>query len=262
MTEEVIVRRKKKKKKLRVGRILFIGLLIIALIFGGAYFAITKFMPKEDEKEIVEEPTEVVPVRLRTTFQDQVNEEYEAARHSFVGDASEIDLVARYFGINMFTMWGVEHDSDYNGQDMIPGEYHGAFDKQVKNNLFFRYPKILETYGAENLPIVTSVAPIDVIYESVEYHGNYLDGYNATLIMTYQDGSIDGTMNTDITKANELFNQWVHAADVVFFWIPNGEGGGEWKVGIMKNVLSNASVGVIRGDAPADEAPTDEEPAE
>jgi len=249
MNEELELGRRRGKKKIKVGRIIIVSILALVIVGGGGYFAITKLFPPAPEPEPITETVEPEPVRLRTSFQDAVNEEYAAAAESFVGDESELDLVARYFAINLFTMWGVENDGDYNAQDMIPEDKLGDFDKQVKANLFFRFPKIVATYGAENLPIASGLELTDVIYESVEYQGNYYDGYNATILMSYQDGTLEGTKNTDIAKANALFNQWVYSADVVFFWLPNEEGGGSWKVGIMKNVASNNAAGIIRDES-------------
>lgn len=259
MTEEILRRSRRnisngqRKKKLSWGKIILTVVLVVALIIG-CYFGYRYFFGnKQAEQEEV-----VAPERLRTTFQEQINAEYNENKATFVGDKSELDIVAKYFAINLFTLWGVQNEDDYNGKDMIPKENFNDFDQQVKNNLVFQFSHIVETYGAGNLPIATAVELDDVISERMEYDLDYYNGYNATLIMQYQDGTVTGTMNDDVAKAKLLLQNWVYKADVVFFWIPNEEGdGGEWKVGSMKNVISNE-----KANPETDKTPNDNDQTE
>jgi len=181
--------------------------------------------------------------RQYTSFQEQIKTEYDAAKGTFTGDQSEVELVAKYFATNVFTLWGVMSDDDYNGKDMISEAHMKDFDQQMKNNLVFQFYQIVSNYGAKNLPIVTNVDVDDVRAVRIIYDSNYYKGYSTEVIMTYQDGTVAGTTNDNVELAGRLLENWAHSADLEFFWLPAEEGdGGEWKLASMKNLISNEQV--------------------
>lgn len=224
-------RRQKRKRKRRKRYVIF--LVILLLLGSGGYATFIYLTPTPSDAPSKEEDMPTEKARQYTTFQTKIGEEYNAAKASFVGDESELPLVAKYFGMNLFTMWGAQNDTDYNGKDLIPIEYQENFNTLVRNNLYFRFDKMVEAYGANNLPIVTDVSvPEDkIVAATATYNGKEYDGYDVTLLMQYQDNTIEGTQSEDLTKTNELLVQWVKSADVIFFFIANESGGGQWYVG-------------------------------
>lgn len=235
-------RRKKKKKKLKVGRIIIALIIVLALVVGG-YFVFTKilFPSNTAEPEVTEEISEeVVYVKPMTTFAEQAKAEYEGTEKW--GDESEVYVAAKYFGTSLFTMWGTDPSLvDYSGLDMLPDLHAADFDKQVRNNMYFQFPQVVAKYGAENLPIVTNVESTVDDWSYIEYNGEYYDSYTVTMIMYYQDGTAEGTQNEDYEKTNELLQQWVRSATVEFFWLPNEDGSGSWKVASVKHVVNIAN---------------------
>jgi|GEM_PF-3201131 len=234
-------RRPKKKPKKRIGRIIIALFLVLALFIGSGYAVVKLFFDKPEE--IVEPSTTVVIEEPQnTTFQQAIDAEYAAVSPGFWGGYEELDLVARYFAINFFTLWNVENNNDYHGKDLVPTAYFDAFDKNVKNNLLFRYPTMLDMYGLKNMPIVSG-AWIDheESFGTDVYCGNdWCTAYELPIYIDYQTNTLDGTRYEDPTKAAEFLPNWIRQVVVTFYWEPHEEGGGSWKIGEMKRMVSNA----------------------
>ena len=256
---EEIRQTRKKKKKVRKGRLYFLVFLALVIV-GGAGFGIKMLL----DKPVVEEPvvpTEPVVVgRQYTTFQTSKREEYDAAKPTFIGDEAEVSLVTQTFATELFTMWGAENSGDYGGKEFIPAANLDAFDKNVQNNLYFRFPKIIEAYGAKNLPIVTNVEIEEITYGEVSYGDDYYDSYRVSVIMRYQDGTTEGTLNDDPVKAGEFLQQWVYSVETIeFFFVPNETEGepGQWYLSEMNHMISHATAGIPT--APAVEETTEQQ---
>jgi len=227
-------RKQQKRKKLST-RGLYAIVAAIAVVCLGVFWYINSRSVRQDTDGQV-----VHPSRQYTTFQEAIRAEYDAAKGTFTGERSEVDLVARYFATNVFTLWGVMSEDDYNGKDLIPEANANDFDQQMKNNLVFQFNQIVSAYGANNLPIVTSVEVEDIMASTILYDDSRYSGYTATVFMTYQDGTIEGTKNANIDLATRLLQNWAYSADLEFFWIPAETGdGGEWKLASMKGLVSN-----------------------
>ena len=235
------ISRRNRRKRVRKGRVILVSILALVLVLAGIY-GVTRFFNRGGGGD-VPIPTEQEPSTSLTTFQEKINAEYTAAVPTFDGSEDEATLAVQYFATNLFTMWGVDPMIiNYRGQDMIPAEFLDMFNTQVTGNLYFQFPKIVEQYGKENLPIVVEVVPTLDNQMWTTYNDEDYDGYAFDVVMHYQDGTIEGTKNTDQEKANQLLQQWVHSAHIEVFWIPATDGTpGSWKVSLVTNLVNNAN---------------------
>ncbi|MGL5042112.1 MAG: hypothetical protein ACRC6X_03285 [Culicoidibacterales bacterium] len=241
-------RTRKKKPKRKAPKIIILLIILISIgvgLFYGVSFLLNQSVettpPDQTQTTAIVEPVG----REYTTFQERKNQEYLDQRVNFVGDSSEVALVAQKFAMDLFTVWGTKSVDDYGGKEFIPENNSGDFDKNVKNTFYFRYDDTVKRYEAENLPIVVEVTVGEPKSRSVGYEGvggyKTYDGYAVSLELKYQDGNIEGTKNKDIQKANELLAQWIHKVKTAeFFFIPGAESGtpGTWYLSEMNNLTS------------------------
>jgi len=232
---QTVRRARQKNKKLSTRGLVVIVISVVLVCVGiVGYFYLKPQSATNETNESAQ------TIRKYTTFQTAIKEQYDDAKPSFIGERSELELVAQYFATNIFTLWGVQNEDDYNGKDMIPPANAKDFDQQAKNNLVFQFNQIVQSYGAANLPIVSHVEVGSESADRILYDGQRYTAYNVSVVMSYQDGTLPGTVNDDVALANQLLQAWVHSAELAFFWLPNeDEIGGEWKLSSMTDLISN-----------------------
>jgi len=226
-------RQKKSKLSTRGLAAIVASVLLVCVALVG-YFYLRPQPTTDDTNEQAE------TMRQYTTFQLEIKDQYDAAKPTFTGEHAELELVAQYFATNVFTLWGVQNEDDYNGKDMIPAANVKDFDQQAKNNLVFQFNQIVQAYGRDNLPIVSHVEVGRASSDRILYDGQRYTAYNVAVVMSYQDGTLPGTTNEDAALASQLLEAWVYSAELEFFWLPTeDELDGEWKLASMTDLISN-----------------------
>lgn len=159
-----------------------------------------KEKPREEEPPVVEEKIDVIDNEYYISPDpSKVNNAMIRAFNQLSQDIAdenvELSQVAKdvvvCFAYDFFTFKGKENQSDIGGLTYLPDEQADEFASFATNTFYKNYEKIINEYGRESLPEVTSVEITNLVEQEVVYQYDTYNGFVIDAKLTYGETKVD-----------------------------------------------------------------------
>ncbi len=172
--------------------ILVAGIILISAVL----FIGVKFLSNnggEVPKDVIQKESSTTPYSLRSNATDYQNELYKLLEDSYKNDKNSLEtaeLVAMNFVADFYTLSNKTIKNDIGGAQFWYPDYRLNFRDSAINSYYFNLETMIDDFGSENLPTVTSVNVVSSNLNSSKQE------YSIKLEWTYDEHELAGEIQT------------------------------------------------------------------